>query len=90
VIQPKVPQQQNTSYLLMKTQDPLFGWPIETPNAALNNPVLGYCLAFLAILTASGGLMTFTSLEKAKNGISWPWILLWQGLGGLFAASIGK
>jgi hypothetical protein len=48
--------------------------------------LLGYALAFLALITSASSLMVH-SFDKFN---SWPLFLFWQALGGLLAASLGK
>ena len=67
--------------------DGVFAWPISVSNRIYNSEsLLGYALATLALITSASSLMVPT-FDKSY---SWPWFLLWQAIGGLLAASLGK
>ena len=68
-------------------QDGVFSWPISISNRTYKSEsLLGYALAFLALITSASSLMVH-SFDKFN---SWPLFLFWQALGGLLAASLGK
>ena len=67
--------------------DGVFAWPISVSNRIYKSEsLLGYALATLALITSASSLMVPT-FDKSY---SWPWFLLWQAIGGLLAASLGK
>jgi len=67
-------------------QDGVFAWPISISNRKYKSELLlGYALAFLALITSASSLMVH-SFDKFN---SWPLFLFWQALGGLLAASLG-
>ena len=67
--------------------DGVFAWPISVSNRIYKSEsLLGYALATLALITSASSLMVHT-FDKSH---SWPWFLLWQAIGGLLAASLGK
>ena len=67
--------------------DGIFAWPISVSNRIYKSEsLLGYALATLALITSASSLLVH-DFDKSH---SWPWFLLWQAIGGLLAASLGK